>query len=75
MEGGNRLSMLTWETAEPNIVVVAYLNGYSYTITLDEDEEVWGVEITTPNGGMDTTVCDTIEEAKEYCERTAAEFG
>ena len=64
--------MLTWETAEPNIVV-AHLNGYSYTITLDEDEEVWGVEITDPDGGVDNEVHDTIEEAKDYCERTAAE--
>ena len=33
------------------------------------DEEVWGVEITTPDGGFESEVCDTLEEAKQYCER------
>jgi len=63
--------MLTWEKTAPN-TVVAHLNGYSYTITEDEDEEVWGVEITDPDGGVMTEVCDSIEEAKEFCERTTA---
>ncbi|HEX9095558.1 MAG TPA: hypothetical protein VF990_05585 [Candidatus Dormibacteraeota bacterium] len=64
--------MLTWEKTAPN-TVVAHLNGYSYTITEDEDEEVWGVEITDPDGGVMTEVCDSIEEAKEFCENTASE--
>jgi len=64
--------MLTWEMAEPNSVV-AHLNGCTYTITEDEDEEVWVTEITDPDGGVVIEVCDSIEEAKEFCERTAAE--
>ena len=68
--------MLTWEKTAPN-TVVAHLNGYSYTITEDEDEdedeEVWGVEITDPDGDVMTEVCNSIEEAKEFCENTASE--
>jgi hypothetical protein len=66
--------MLEWEKTAPN-TVVAYLNGYSYTITEDEDEEVWGVEITTPDGGSDSAISDTLEEAEEYCESTAKNVG
>ena len=62
--------MLTWEKTAPN-TVVAYLDGYSYTITEDEDEEVWWVEITTPDGGSDSAIYDTLEEAEESCESTA----
>jgi hypothetical protein len=64
--------MLTWEKTAPN-TVVADLNGFSYTITLDEDEEMWEVEITIPDGGVMTEECDSIEEAKEFCENTASE--
>ena len=60
------------EDRAPN-TVVAHLNGYSYTITEDEDEEVWGVELADPDGGVMTEVCDSIEEAKEFCENTASE--
>jgi hypothetical protein len=63
--------MLEWETGEPN-EVVAYLNGYSYTITEDEDEEVWEAEVTTPDGGVSSEICGTIEEAKQFCENTAS---
>jgi hypothetical protein len=60
--------MLTWKQT-----LIAYLNGYSYAITEGDEPDDWGVEITTPDGDMDVKVCNTIEEAKEYCERTAAE--
>ena len=63
--------MLTWET----VVIAAYLNDYAYTITreLDEPDE-WGVEITDPDGGVVVEVCASLEEAKQYCENTAAAF-
>ncbi len=62
--------MLRWDKTAPN-TVVAYLNGYSYTITENEDEEVWWVEITTPDGGSDSAIYDTLEEAQESCQSTA----
>jgi hypothetical protein len=64
--------MLTWEILK----TVAHLDGYTYTITQgdDADEWGWGVEITDPDGGVVYEVCDTIEEAKQYCENTAAEI-
>jgi hypothetical protein len=66
-QGGD---MLVWkETVKA--VVVADLDGYTYTITQD-DEGHWAVEIETPDEGVDYEVFATIEEAKEYCERTAA---
>jgi hypothetical protein len=65
---GRPLTMLTWET----IKVAAYLDGYLYIITRDDDEpHVWGVEI--PGGGVVHEVCLTIEEAKQFCENTARE--
>ena len=61
--------MLTWETVK----IAAYLNGYSYTINQgDEPDEYW-VEITDPDGGYESEICLTIEEAKQFCENTAAE--
>jgi hypothetical protein len=65
--------MLTWETVK----AVAYLDEYTYTITqLIEGDEAgdWGVEIDGPDFDDDSTVCKSIEEAKEYCENTAAEM-
>jgi hypothetical protein len=61
--------MLTWETVK----VVAYFDGYSYTITQGDEPDEWGVEITDPDGDMVSEVCSTIEEAKQFCENTAAE--
>jgi hypothetical protein len=67
---GRPLTMLTWET----IKVAAYLDGYLYIITRDDDEpHVWGVEITDPGGGVVHEVCLTPEEAKQFCENTARE--
>jgi hypothetical protein len=60
------IPMLTWETVQ-----VAQLDGYKYAIT--QEENGWAVDITDPDGGFDSTVCATIEEAKQYCENTAAE--
>jgi hypothetical protein len=61
--------MLKWETVK----IAAYLKGYRYTITqgyngLDE----WEVEIIDPDGDVVAEVFNTIEEAKEFCENTAA---
>ena len=73
--------MLTWETVK----LAAYLDGYSYTIThgyldsiaqgdiIRDEPDEWAVEITTPDGDMVSEVCSTIEEAKQFCENTAAE--
>lgn len=65
--------MLDWK--DDGQTVVANLNGYMYTITQGEAEEAgqWGVLIADPEGGVVTEVCSTLEEAKEFCERTAAE--
>ena len=52
-------------------VQVAQLDGYKYAIT--QEENGWAVDITDPDGGFDSTVCATIEEAKQYCENIAAE--
>jgi len=62
--------MLTWKET---VKAVANLNGYTYTITEGDDPDEWAVEITTPGGGVIVDVCNTIEEAKEFCENTAAE--
>ena len=63
--------MLTWKET---VKAVANLNGYTYTITDEgDDPDEWAVEITTPGGGVIVDVCNTIEEAKEFCENTAAE--
>lgn len=64
--------MLTWETI--NGQEIAYLNGYSYAIGPGDAPNEWAVEITDPDGGMQTEVCNTIEEAKQFCEKTAAEL-
>jgi hypothetical protein len=58
--------MLRWETVK----LVAYLDEGEYVIEQDEDD--WAVKIITPDGGVDYEVCGTLEEAKEYCENTAA---
>jgi len=61
--------LLTWETVK----IAAYLDGYLYTITRDDDEpNDWGVEITDPGGGVVHEGCLTIEAAREFCENTAA---
>ena len=52
-------------------VQVAQLDGYRYAIT--QEENGWAVEINDPDGGFDSTVFATIEEAKQYCENTAIE--
>ena len=63
--------MLTWKET---VKAVAYLNGYTYTITQGyNDLDEWEVEITDPDGGVVAEVFNTIEEAKEFCENTAAE--
>jgi len=62
--------MLTWVTVK----IEAYHNGYTYTIT-QGDEGGWVTQITTPDGGVDYEVHNTIEEAKDYCENTAANIG
>lgn len=57
--------MLTWETVECR----AELDGYTYTIrNVPKD---WVVVITGPERGGVEKVCPTLDEAKEYCERTA----
>ena len=62
--------MLTWETVK----IAAYLRGYRYTITKGYDDlDEWEVEILDPLGGVVDEVFRSIEEAKEFCERTAAE--
>ena len=62
--------MLTWETVK----IAAYHNGYRYTITQGyNDLDEWEVEITDPDGDVVAEVFNTIEEAKEFCENTAAE--
>ena len=62
--------MLTWEAVK----IAATSKGYRYTITqgyngLDE----WEVEIIDPDGDVVAEVFNTLEEAKEFCERTARE--
>jgi hypothetical protein len=65
-------TMLTWETVK----AVAHLNGYTYRITQGYDDlDEWEVEITDPDGGVVAEVFNTIEEAKEFCENTAAGIG
>jgi viroplasmin and RNaseH domain-containing protein len=63
--------MLTWKET---VKAVAYFNGYTYTITQGYDDlDECEVEITDPDGGVVAEVFNTIEEAKEFCENTAAE--
>ena len=61
--------MLTWKETTK---AVAHLNEYTYTI-IEDDEGDWAVEVEYPDEGVVYEVCDTFEEAKEFCERTAAE--
>jgi hypothetical protein len=62
--------MLRWKET---IKFTAHLDGYEYAI--EEDNHGWAVEITDPGGGLMSDVCDTIEEATEFCENTAMEVG
>lgn len=64
------VTMLTWETVK----IAAYLRGYRYTITKGYDDlDEWEVEILDPLGGVVDEVFRSIEEAKEFCEHTAAQ--
>jgi hypothetical protein len=48
--------------------------GACYTITREPEEpDEWGVEITDPDRGVVVEVFATLDEAKEFCERTARE--
>jgi hypothetical protein len=68
--GTEETTMLTWETVK----IAAYLKGYRYTITQGyNDLDEWEVEITDPDGDVVAEVFNTLEEAKEFCERTARE--
>jgi hypothetical protein len=69
--------MLTWQTAKNRrSTIEAHLDGYTYTIMEGDDLDEWATQITDPNGAVqDYEVHNSIEEAKEYCERTAAETG
>jgi hypothetical protein len=66
--------MLTWKTVTDDghrFQIAAHLYGYWYTITHSDDEpDEWGVEITDPRGGVVPEVCDSLEEAKRFCENT-----
>jgi hypothetical protein len=64
------VTMLTWETVK----IAAYLRGYRYTITKGYDDlDEWEVEILDPLGSVVDEVFRSIEEAKEFCEHTAAQ--
>ena len=63
--------MLTWKET---VGAVAHFKGSRYAITQSTDlDDEWEVEILDPDGGVVDEVFGSIEEAKEFCERTAAE--
>ena len=64
--------MLEWQTHEDR--QVAYLGDREYVITEDTEDGGWAVEVNDPGGGVVCEVCDTAEEAKGFCERTAEEL-
>jgi hypothetical protein len=65
--------MLTWKPAPKAKGMIAELDGQTYIIsdpTIETDK--WGVAFPTPDGRVDFKLCLTLEEAKQYCENTAA---
>ena len=70
--GSTFRAMLEWQTHEDR--QVAYLGDREYVITEDTEDGGWAVEVNDPGGGMVCEVCDTAEEAKGLCERTAEEL-
>ena len=63
--------MLTWKET---VGAVAHFKGSRYAITQSTDlDDEWEVEILDPDGSVVAEVFGSIEEAKEFCERTAAE--
>jgi hypothetical protein len=63
--------MLMWKET---VGAVAHFKGYRYAITQSTDlDDEWEVEILDPDGGVVDEVFGSLEEAKRFCENTAAE--